>query len=117
MPSHPSQPLPYPTGCPRAGPAEKLDKTECSQPALFVAGLAAVELLKSQGPEGAAMVAGCGLTAGLSLGEYCALVFAGALSFEDGLKVRSEGSTTLWAPFPLKIRARKGSCWSTHVCT
>ena len=74
------------------GPAEKLDKTECSQPALFVAGLAAVELLKSQGPEGAAMVAGCGLTAGLSLGEYCALVFAGALSFEDGLKVRSGGS-------------------------
>lgn len=25
--------------------------------------------------------------AGLSLGEYCALVFAGVLSFEDGLKV------------------------------
>lgn len=31
---------------------------------------------------------------GLSLGEYCALVFAGVLSFEDGLKVvkaRAEG--------------------------
>ena len=27
--------------------------------------------------------------AGLSLGEYCALVHAGALSFEDGLHVRA----------------------------
>ena len=29
----------------------------------------------------------CSTAAGLSLGEYCALVFAGAMSFEDGLKV------------------------------
>ena len=29
----------------------------------------------------------CMCLAGLSLGEYCALVFAGVLSFEDGLKV------------------------------
>jgi hypothetical protein len=28
------------------------------------------------------------MAAGLSLGEYCALVFSGALSFEDGIKVR-----------------------------
>eukprot|EP00983_Pelagomonas_calceolata_P090438 1157419-Pelagomonas_calceolata.AAC.14 len=33
-----------------------------------------------------AAFAACGAAAGLSLGEYCALVFAGALSFEDGLK-------------------------------
>ena len=26
-------------------------------------------------------------TAGLSLGEYCALVFAGVLTFEEGLKI------------------------------
>ena len=32
-------------------------------------------------------VDGCSVTAGLSLGEYCALVFAGALTFEEGLKV------------------------------
>lgn len=31
----------------------------------------------------------CGAAAGLSLGEYSALVFAGAMSFEDGLKVGS----------------------------
>lgn len=55
------------------------------QPALFVAGLAAVEKLRQEDPEA---VAGCSAAAGLSLGEYTALVFAGALSFEDGLKVR-----------------------------
>lgn len=56
------------------------------QPALFVAGLAAVEKLRQDTPEA---VAGCSAAAGLSLGEYTALVFAGALTFEDGLKVPS----------------------------
>ena len=55
-----------------------------SQPALYVAGLAAVEKLRV---EDAAAVEQCSAVAGLSLGEYCALVFAGALTFEDGLKV------------------------------
>ena len=66
------------------GPKEKLDDTSYSQPALFVAGLVAVEKLRSQD---AGTVEGCSVAAGLSLGEYCSLVFAGALSFEDGLKV------------------------------
>jgi len=55
-----------------------------AQPALFVAGLAAAEQLRADNPD---VVAGCSAVAGLSLGEYTALVFAGALSFEDGLKV------------------------------
>ncbi|GAB4817244.1 hypothetical protein N2152v2_004290 [Parachlorella kessleri] len=66
------------------GPKEKLDNTVYSQPALFVAGLAAVERLRAQNP---GAVESCSATAGLSLGEYTALVFAGAISFEDGLKV------------------------------
>lgn len=66
------------------GPAEKLNTTEVSQPAIFVASLAALEMLKAQRPEA---VKACTLTAGLSLGEYTALVFAGVMSFEDGLKV------------------------------
>ena len=66
------------------GPKEKLDDTAYSQPALYLAGLAAVEKLRTQD---ASAVEGCSVTAGLSLGEYCALVFAGAMSFEDGLKV------------------------------
>ena len=54
------------------------------QPALFVAGLAAVEKLRAESP---GSVDGCSAAAGLSLGEYTALVFAGAMSFADGLKV------------------------------
>ncbi len=66
------------------GPAEELDSTIYSQPALFVASLAALEKLRADLPD---IVLGCEMAAGLSLGEYTALVFAGAMSFEDGLKV------------------------------
>ena len=69
------------------GPAEKLDSTVYSQPALFVTSLAAVEWLKANKPE---VVASCGAVAGLSLGEYTALVFANVLTFEDGLRVVQE---------------------------
>jgi [acyl-carrier-protein] S-malonyltransferase len=66
------------------GPADRLNSTVVSQPALFVAGLAAVEQLRQQSPQ---EVESCAAAAGLSLGEYTALVFAGAMSFEDGLEV------------------------------
>ena len=67
-----------------AGPKEKLDSTVVSQPAIFVASMAAVEKLKQEDPEAAAS-ATCAM--GLSLGEYSALCFAGAISFEDGVKI------------------------------
>src|SRR6185312_14491256 len=67
--------------------AADLDSTVHSQPALFVASLAALEQLKENAPE---LVAGCTAAAGLSLGEYTALVFAGVMSFEDGLRVVQE---------------------------
>ncbi|MCI0455926.1 MAG: ACP S-malonyltransferase [Gemmataceae bacterium] len=66
------------------GPEEKLNSTVVSQPAIFVASLAALESLKVSDP---AAVEACQATAGLSLGEYTALVFAGAMSFADGLRV------------------------------
>lgn len=66
------------------GPAERLDTTIISQPALFVSSLAALEMLRAEKPE---VVANCAMAAGLSLGEYTALVFAGAMSFEEGLRV------------------------------
>lgn len=66
------------------GPAEQLDSTVISQPAIFVTSLAALEKLRTDAPE---IVLGCEMAAGLSLGEYTALVFAGAISFEDGLQI------------------------------
>lgn len=66
------------------GPKEQLDSTVYSQPALFVGALAALEMLKEVKPD---LVASATHTAGLSLGEYTALVFAGAMTFEDGLRL------------------------------
>lgn len=66
------------------GPADRINATDVSQPAIYVASLAALEVLKLTQP---GAVANCVAAAGLSLGEYTALAFAGALSFRDGLKV------------------------------
>src|SRR3954466_12617112 len=69
------------------GPAADLDSTVYSQPALFVSSLAALEQLKQDAPE---LVSNCSAAAGLSLGEYTALVFAGVMDFEAGLRVVQE---------------------------
>jgi [acyl-carrier-protein] S-malonyltransferase len=71
------------------GPNEALESTDISQPAIFLASLAALESFKATEPE---VVAACQGAAGLSLGEYTALVFAGAIDFESALKlVRRRG--------------------------
>jgi [acyl-carrier-protein] S-malonyltransferase len=71
------------------GPADALAATDVSQPAIFVASLAALESLRHSQP---AAVESCEAAAGLSLGEYTALVFAGAIDFESGLNlVRRRG--------------------------
>jgi [acyl-carrier-protein] S-malonyltransferase len=49
------------------GPAERLNLTEVSQPAIYVASLAALEKMKST-PEGAAELEAVDVCAGLSLG-------------------------------------------------
>jgi [acyl-carrier-protein] S-malonyltransferase len=66
------------------GPAERLNATDVSQPAIFVSSLAALEQLKITEPETLSQVVA---TAGLSLGEYTALVYAGAMTFDAGLRV------------------------------
>jgi [acyl-carrier-protein] S-malonyltransferase len=66
------------------GPSEELDETVISQPAIFVTSLACLEKLRAESPD---IALACEMTAGLSLGEYTALVFAGSMSFEDGLRL------------------------------
>ncbi len=66
------------------GPKEELDSTVISQPAIFVSSMAALEKLKVDDP---AAVDSCTVAMGLSLGEYSALCFAEAFSFEDGVKL------------------------------
>src|SRR5689334_6862094 len=66
------------------GPAERLNSTVVSQPALFVASLAALESLKQSNPQA---LDECVAAAGLSLGEFTALTFAGALTFSEGLRL------------------------------
>lgn len=62
------------------GPEEELNRTEVTQPAILTTSVAAFEVLKSEGlmPE---------VAAGLSLGEYSALVAAGAVEFETAVEL------------------------------
>ena len=62
------------------GPEEQLAQTAVTQPAVFVHSIAAFQLLQEQGLAPA-------VVAGHSLGEYSALVAAGALDFEAGLEL------------------------------
>ena len=59
------------------GPEEQLNRTEYTQPALLAAGVAVWRLWQAQGGVAPARLAGH------SLGEYAALVAAGALSLRD----------------------------------
>ncbi|TAK77466.1 MAG: [acyl-carrier-protein] S-malonyltransferase [Gammaproteobacteria bacterium] len=63
------------------GPAEELDKTAHTQPALLAASYAIWQVLAARKPLQPAMLAGH------SLGEYTALVCANALSFADAVKL------------------------------
>lgn len=63
-------------------PAEVVNRTDVSQPALYTCAVASMRAMQSSGAIGP--IAAC---AGLSLGEYTALHVAGAFSFEDGLRL------------------------------
>lgn len=60
------------------GPEQELRQTRNTQPAIFVHSIAVWQMMMHLQPE---------MVAGHSLGEYSALVAAGALTFEDGLRL------------------------------
>ncbi|RMH13462.1 MAG: ACP S-malonyltransferase [Planctomycetota bacterium] len=68
------------------GPAERLNQTDVSQPAIYVTSLASLAGLRAEwgAGNGELPLAAC---AGLSLGEYTALTVAGAIDFEHGLEL------------------------------
>jgi [acyl-carrier-protein] S-malonyltransferase len=77
-----------------SGPQEKLDTTAVSQPGIFVTSAAVLKVLQDR----PSMVnVRPDVTAGLSLGEYTALYAAGAMSFEDGVKLVAERGRAMQA--------------------
>jgi [acyl-carrier-protein] S-malonyltransferase len=64
------------------GPVEELKKTRNCQPAILTVSIAAFEAFKAKAPS---HLLDAAYVAGLSLGEYSALVAAGALTFEDAV--------------------------------
>jgi [acyl-carrier-protein] S-malonyltransferase len=76
------------------GPAERLNSTECTQPAMLAAGVATWRAWKECGAPLPQMVAGH------SLGEYSALVCAGALEFRSAVALVRERGRAMQAAVP-----------------
>lgn len=72
------------TGIAFEGPEERLTRTIHAQPAIFVHAWSALEAAREVHGDRVPVPVWC---AGLSLGEYTALVAAGAIGFEDGLRL------------------------------
>jgi len=81
-----------------AGPAEELKKTENTQPALLTVSIAAWAVLSEQGYHP-------GFVAGHSLGEYSALVAAGALPFAVAVRLVRQRGQYMQAAVPPGVGA------------
>lgn len=71
------------------GPAEELNRTDRTQPALYLHACAAIDRLKHAGIAWHA-------AAGHSAGEYAALYALGVWSFEDGLRIIAERARLMY---------------------
>ena len=83
----------------RDGPAEKLGETVVTQPAMLTAGVAAYRCWQAAGGAEISQMAGH------SLGEYTALVCAGAVEFPDALRVVKRRSELMQEAVPVGIGA------------
>lgn len=83
----------------RDGPAEKLGETVVTQPAMLTAGVAAYRCWQAAGGADISQMAGH------SLGEYTALVCAGAVDFPDALRVVKRRSELMQEAVPVGIGA------------
>ena len=81
------------------GPAEKLAETVVTQPAMLTAGYASWRVWQAAGGAQPAQMAGH------SLGEYTALVCAGAIGFADAVRVVKKRSELMQAAVPVGIGA------------
>ena len=81
------------------GPAEQLNTTTISQPAIFVTSAAILEVLRT---EPLTCEIRPDVTAGLSLGEYTALYAAGVISFEDALTLVAKRGQAMQAAAEMK---------------
>jgi [acyl-carrier-protein] S-malonyltransferase len=81
------------------GPAEKLAETVVTQPAMLTAGYASWLVWQAAGGAQPAHMAGH------SLGEYTALVCAGAIGFADAVKVVKTRSELMQAAVPVGVGA------------
>lgn len=80
------------------GPQEELNKTENTQPSILTMSVAALRVLEAKGikPD---------ITAGLSLGEYSALVCSGVLSFEAAVKLVKKRGRFMQEAVPVGVGA------------
>ena len=83
----------------QGGPAERLGETVVTQPAMLAAGVAAFQVWQQAGGTTPTQMAGH------SLGEYTALVCAGAVDFVDAMRIVKRRSELMQEAVPVGIGA------------
>jgi len=89
----------------REGPESELVKTENSQPTIHTTALAILKVVEKYGFSAT-------VTAGFSLGEYAALVYAGVFQFEDTVKLVKQRGIFMQNAVPQGLGKM---CWLTGL--